>query len=228
MTRYFLISLLLVLIFFIIAKMTVYDKYNLMPKEMFTSHYMLKFYFLLFIGLMVASVFFGGYLVMGDIMKQCTLKTAELSDDTTKNANAIAAICIVYDAANINFKKYFLTTALSLTGVVIVTGILFSAINNLDFSKLYYTSFKKPFVSYDIVYLFGGLYSLLILLFYLPLRLSFSDLKEKHPEVISNPVPPGTPFYKSKDFWNRLKESFTVSTPLLAGLVQLIIEIFTR
>jgi hypothetical protein len=184
---------------------------------------MSKFYFLFFCGLIVASLFFGGYLIMGDVLKELTLLRAKNSGEVTKEeSDAIDDICQI---ASSYFQKYFITTAFSLAGVVLVTGVLFSAVNNMDFAKLYYSSFGKNLVNYDTVYLFGGLYSLLILLFYLPLRLTFSQLNVKYAE---NPQSADDGKFFSKDLMNRFKELITISTPLLAGVVQMIIDAVGR
>jgi hypothetical protein len=225
---FLLYSFFLVLVFFAVGKLTVYDKYNIIPENIFILHYMLKFKFLLAAGLLVASLFFGGYLIMGDILKQCAAQREKIPADKTTELDALNTVC--KDALN-NLQKYFIITAASLTGVVVVTGILFTAVNNLDFSKLYFQSFQRAILSYDTVYLFGGLYSLLILLFYLPLKLTFSKIKERQPDAVLSLTPANSsaiPFYKSKDFWNRMKETFAVSSPLLASLIQWFIETFSK
>jgi hypothetical protein len=229
-------SVLLVFIFFAVGKITVYDKYNIIPEDIFILNYMVKFKFLLIAGLVIASLFFGGYLIMGDILKQCATQMDALErhsgkivitpEEKTAKQDVINTIC---KAALNNLQKYFIITAASLTGVVVVTGILFTAVNNLDFSKVYFQSFQRNILSYDTVYLFGGLYSLLILLFYLPLKLTFARIKEKQPDTTLSITPQGgsTKFF-SKDFWNRMKETFAVSSPLLASLIQWFIETFSK
>ncbi|HPH83978.1 MAG TPA: hypothetical protein PLC48_00910 [Ferruginibacter sp.] len=221
---YIAFSFLLVMAFFIVGKLTVYDKYNIVPVHMFIHFYMGKFYILLGSGLIVAGIFFGGYLIMGDILKECSLLSGAANTSKEKQ-DQITELRIL---AHTNLDKYFITTAFSLTGVTIITGVLFTAINTMDFGKLYYTSFQRNFLSFDIVYLFGALYSILILLFYLPFRLSFNNIDLVKPGTVSEEDKKDIPFYRSKDFLTRSKEIFTISTPLLAGLIQLVIEIFSN
>src|SRR6266496_9112 len=139
-----------------------------------------------------------------------------------------------YSANNIGFFEKYPDFGLWIlfTCATVSVWFILSVINSLDISKLYKESFNQNFLNYDIIYLFGGLYSLLILFFYLPLRLTFSQVKEKYPEANNQDEKQETTkksaFYNDKDFLNRLKETFTVSTPLLAALIQLIIDVLSN
>ncbi len=234
-------SLILVALFIGIQFITVYD-HSIVPANLFITNYLVKFHFFLITGGIISSFFFGGYLTTGEVLKEITLLSAyvnkeKLKDNLDKNkknnlenaSNAISKICAL---SLKNLSKYFYIASFILTAVVIVSGVLFSGINSLDISKLYKESFNQNFLNYDIIYLFGGLYSLLILFFYLPLRLTFSQVKEKYPEANNQDEKQETTkksaFYNDKDFLNRLKETFTVSTPLLAALIQLIIDVLSN
>src|SRR6266496_1707321 len=205
-------SLILVALFIGIQFITVYD-HSIVPANLFITNYLVKFHFFLITGGIISSFFFGGYLTTGEVLKEITLLSAyvnkeKLKDNLDKNkknnlenaSNAISKICAL---SLKNLSKYF-----------------------------YIASFNQNFLNYDIIYLFGGLYSLLILFFYLPLRLTFSQVKEKYPEANNQDEKQETTkksaFYNDKDFLNRLKETFTVSTPLLAALIQLIIDVLSN
>ena len=241
-----LFAFILVFIFIGIQFITVYDT-SIVPGPIFIEKYKAKFFFFLTSGGIVSSLFFGGYVTMGEVLKEITLMMAKKNrqkakleavatrdqdqeDQLNNIKTSLASLDHICGVSIQNLNKYFYTTSFILTAVVVVTGTLFTAVNNIDILKLYSYSFGSDFLNYDMIYLFGGLYSLLILFFYLPLRLVFSQMKEKYPEASDHKVqeertPSKTSFYTNKDFLNRLKETFAVSTPLLAAIIQFVIDI---
>lgn len=73
------------------------------------------------------------------------------------------------------FQTYFILAASILSIMVLCTGTLFSATNSLDFIKLLADDWGYSPVRNDFVYLYGGLYTIILLMVYVPAKMKFSD-----------------------------------------------------
>jgi hypothetical protein len=70
---------------------------------------------------------------------------------------------------------FFVCIAIILSFVVFCTGALYSAVNSMDFIKKISADLDYMPVRQDFVYVYGGLHTLLILMFYIPVKLKFAS-----------------------------------------------------
>jgi hypothetical protein len=82
-----------------------------------------------------------------------------------------------YEAIKETFDGSFLATTLILSSFVLWTGITFTTINQTEAMRFYKIYSGKDFLSYDFVYLVGAFHTILLLLFYVPVRVKFSSLE---------------------------------------------------
>lgn len=88
-----------------------------------------------------------------------------------------------YRIARKYFAIYFYITAGVLSLVTLWIGTLFSAVNSMDVMRYYRYLSGNTFLPNDFVYLFGGLHSLLLLIFFLPVELNMFNLNSLIPEL---------------------------------------------
>jgi len=145
-----------------------------------------------------------------------TTKQKELDDKTTalaepdKNFKRLTSI----------FQNYFLLAAIILSVMVLCTGSLFNTINSLDFVKLLASDWGYSPVRSDYVYLYGGLYTIILLLVYIPAKMRFSevdaDVWGKAPVAVSN-----SKWYDFlKDPFGKMKDIVIATSPFLVSLIQ--------
>jgi hypothetical protein len=82
-----------------------------------------------------------------------------------------------YQQLKTSFDFAFFCSAIILSVFVIWLGTLFNGVNNLEAVRFYTLLSGKPLLSYDFVYLIGLIHSLLLVIFYIPVRLQFNNLQ---------------------------------------------------
>jgi hypothetical protein len=100
-----------------------------------------------------------------------------LNTTATKPEADLATFKTEYLRLKSSFTFVFNCSAVILSVYVTWLGVLFSAVNNLEVARLYYLSSGKQLLNYDFVYLMGIIHSLLLAIFYFPVRLQFNSLE---------------------------------------------------
>lgn len=119
------------------------------------------------------------------------------------------------------FNFFFAMAAVLLSVFVLWVGTLFSSINSLELFSFYHAFTGHAFLPYDFVYLYGALHTLLLFIFYIPVKLrllsiGFNSLEE---QPASGEVP-GT----LKKILVRFVEILAASSPLLTAVLQKALE----
>lgn len=135
------------------------------------------------------------------------------------------------------FQTYFILSAVILSLLVLCTGGLYSIINNLDFVKMISNDWGYSPARTDYIYLYGGFYTIILLLVYIPAKMRFAEIS--FPEPVKDNDVAEQEKEKEKDgtekeskWYGFLKNPFAqltdllvATSPLLASLVQTLYEI---
>ncbi|MBL7739084.1 MAG: hypothetical protein JNK14_07685 [Chitinophagaceae bacterium] len=206
-----------------------------------------------FIGYTVAFLCFAGYLYIADFLHQLQQKYKEGSAAlnnilTSKKAEAganEAALAAIEKAPDVQSqrqevlkikerflkaKKYFnlflWMCAIVLSMLVICTASLFNSVNSLEVFSFYKYLSGRSFLSGDLVYLYGGFHSIILLIFVLPARFKMMDMSMSIPELQEEENGEdgkgGTKILKG--IGKALAEVLVVSSPLLASLLQNVVN----
>jgi hypothetical protein len=171
------------------------------------------------------------------LKKQATLDTdktnVNLQQEIETIKSDIADRKIAFKNLLKYFNNYFTLSAIILSLMVLLTGALFSTVNSLDFIKLLEDDWGYSPVRSDLVYLYAGLHSVILLLIYIPAKIRFNEIKTLFDEINPGSENGGTdaPNGSSeqtkgkwydflKDPFNALKGTLLAVSPLLASLVQ--------
>jgi len=76
-----------------------------------------------------------------------------------------------------NFKTCFILAAMILTIAVVTSGQFYTALNTLDFVKVFSATIGYDYFRIEIIYLYGILHTFLLLLFYLPVQLQLNETR---------------------------------------------------
>lgn len=117
------------------------------------------------------------------------------------------------------FQTYFLLSAGLLSLQILYTGALFSTVNSLDFVKMLASDWGYSPARADFIYLYGGLYTIIMLLVYVPAKMRFSEVNlqgiEQTPtkwfEALKNPL-------------GHFSGLLVASSPLLVSIVQSLLD----
>lgn len=127
------------------------------------------------------------------------------------------------------FHRYFILSSVLLSMVVLCTGALYNATNSLSFIKLLSVNWGYSPAGGDAVYLFGGLFTAILLLVYLPTKMQFGDVQLR--------LPPDENYRGEEDddskWYGILEQPFSwlkggliAASPFLLGLVQGVLGLF--
>jgi len=127
------------------------------------------------------------------------------------------------------FHRYFILSAVQLSLTVLVTGALHNAANSIDFVKLLVTRWGYSPASGDAVYLYGGLYTIILLLVYLPAKMQFGDVRLELPPDPNAPKEEDSAWYSFlQQPFSLLKGSLIAATPFLSGIVQSLLDVLFK
>ena len=116
------------------------------------------------------------------------------------------------------FQTYFLFASIILSLVVLCTGSLFSTVNSLDFIKLLGSDWGYSPARNDFIYLYGGLYTIILLLVYIPARMRFNEANILNTPPVTTDK--GKLFEFLKSPIGQLKGILVATSPQLVSLIQ--------
>jgi len=132
------------------------------------------------------------------------------------------------------FNKYFTLSAIILSLSVLCMGALLGTMNSIDFFQAVVSNWGYTPARGDIVYLYGGVFTVILLLIYLPARIRFNEIKLQLPP---DPGKEGAPDQKGqgtnwfdffKDPFSLLKGTLLAASPLLASIVQSLFDLLFK
>lgn len=125
------------------------------------------------------------------------------------------------------FQTYFILAASILSLMVLCTGTLFSATNSLDFIKLITDDWGYSPARNDFVYLYAGLYTIILLMVYIPAKMKFSDSEidiwnvqmqkdtNRKSSILKNP-------------FDQFKGVLVAVSPLIVSIVQSLLDLILQ
>jgi hypothetical protein len=177
------------------------------------------------IGYFVASLCFGTYLSLS--YKLGTIDSYTKTKKLTRAGNP--DLDAAYMALKTAFDNSFICSAIILSFCVIWTGIMVSAVNSTEAFRYYFLLSGKYAIPNDFVYLLGLMHTLILLIFYIPVKMKFNNLTVTQ-AVASDTGTGGAS--QSSSIFSALSDSIgplliTIS-PLLASLVHSLLSLITK
>jgi hypothetical protein len=116
------------------------------------------------------------------------------------------------------FDSSFFICALILSISVLWLGLLFNTVNGSEIMRIYTVySGGKPFLQYDLVYMAAAMHTLILLVFYIPVKLKFNSVKAADEAINQTPK-------SGKKILSNIIEGITTlittTSPLIASLIQ--------
>jgi len=169
------------------------------------------------VGYLAAIGCFGMYLLMSMVLDQLDKKAEEenrrLATDTLLQDE--------FSLLKTTFDNSFLITAVVLSVFVLWVGIMFTAVNHTEAMSFYKIYSGKDFLSYDFVFLVGAMHTMILLLFYIPVKLRFNSKQL----AVDNKITPGTKGGKLLgNLYNGLVTVLLTASPLLTSLLQKLVS----
>jgi hypothetical protein len=131
------------------------------------------------------------------------------------------------------FNRYFLLSSVILSLMVLCTGSLYGMVNSLDFIRMLSSEWGYSPARTDIVYLYGGVYTVILLLIYLPAKARFSEIQASLPPADpaagkASPAADDGLIDAVKDPFSKLQGTLVAASPLLAGIIQSLLSLLFK
>ena len=133
---------------------------------------------------------------------------------------------VIFNKLAKTFQTYFLLAAIILSLMVLCTGALFSIINSLDFIKLLADDWGYSPARGDFIYLYGGLYTIILLLVYIPAKMRFSEVDIWAKQAAPAENAKWYDFLKNP--FGQMKGVLVATSPLLVSLIQSLFDILFK
>lgn len=133
----------------------------------------------------------------------------------------------IYDQLNGFFQRYFMLAAVILSLLVLCTGGLYGIVNDMPFVKLLINDWGYSPARTDFIYLYGGFYTVILLLVYVPAKMRFAEIsfaganepkKEEGDKKLNGLF---------KNLSGQMKELLIAGSPFLVSLIQALFESFS-
>ena len=163
-------------------------------------------------GYLLAILCFGAYLFLAnklELLNTAAMNAGKRLEDVRDQYNRLKSA----------FNFVFNSSAVILSVFVVWLGTLFSAVNNLEVARFYTLSSGKPLLNYDFVYLMGIIHSLLLAIFYFPVRIQFNALQLTQDDKSSKEGTPGTAKL-FKTFADIIGGILVTASPFITTIVQ--------
>jgi hypothetical protein len=212
-----LIPILVIFLFVFLVYMYIVDVY-IIGDQYFLDGFASRMTWYSFFGYGVATMCFGIYLFLANKLQLLNefSEGIRLSEDDTLRKK--------YLALRKAFDFAFLASAIILSVFVLWMAVMFNAMNDLEVFRFYRELSGTNFFDNNLVYLNGLLHSILLLVFYLPVRLQFNQLRlTKEQKDIDEEGDSGTKkIFKS--FWEGVSAILLTTSPMIATLLEKLIS----
>lgn len=168
------------------------------------------------IGYLVTAGCFGMFLHMSMALDQLD----EYAQSAGLSLSANQLLKDNYNVLKNAFNDSFLATSFILSIFVLWLGTGFTAINHTEAMRFYRLYSGSEFLNPDYVYLVGAFHTVILLLFYIPVKVKFNSLGITYQAVTANPANTskiGATIFES------ISSLLVTASPLIASLVQKIL-----
>ncbi|RPD42778.1 hypothetical protein [Chitinophaga barathri] len=253
--RYALICVIMAVVLFIIAwiwKHSFYDA-SVVKDLYFMGHLEIVELSMLVLGSISGALCLSGFIYTAPKLsalrnqlvtevKNAAALSAALQTTLSQNAAAAPAVQAQLDQAEIRardlkarqeelsgvFNTYFILAAIILSTMVLCSGALYNTANSLEFVKLLTQNWGFSPVRTDFIYLYGGLYTVILLLVYIPVRMHVSEAGPGTPAAAAATATNGKWYEWVKDPFAQLKTVLAAASPLLVSLLQTLFDLLFK
>jgi hypothetical protein len=148
----------------------------------------------------------------------------EQSEDVKQKADEKSTVKEQFARAKKYFNLFFGMTAAVLSVLVLCASSLYSSTNSLEVFRFYEHLSSHKYFSGDFVYLYGGIHTIILLIFVLPARFKIYDLNTSIPDLQDTDDAGKTASGVLKNVGKVIGEVLVVSSPLLASFVTNVIN----
>lgn len=170
------------------------------------------------VGYLVAIICFSGYLFLSNKLELLN----SFAQKNNKSLNNDLNLERNYKELKKAFDLTFLFSAIILSVFVVWLGLLFNSVNGIEAMRYYNFISGRPLLNYDFVYLIGLIHSLLLLIFYIPVKLRFNSLELKQENDVNKQGENNSKKY-FQTLWDSLSAILVTASPLITTIVQKII-----
>lgn len=147
-----------------------------------------------------------------------------LNDDLINQSKTLQtkpALITEYNTLKKGFDNSFFAAAVILSVFVLWIGLTFRAVNETEVMRLYKTYSSRYLLNMDFVYLIGAMHTLILLIFYLPVKIRFnalaiSDMAGQVQGLSGNKL--------LNNFYNSISGILVTASPLLAGILEKLLQ----
>jgi hypothetical protein len=173
-------------------------------------------------GYLVATLCFGSYLFLANKL--------QLLNKSSKGKvySTDAQLQQEYASLKATFDVTFLASAIVLSTFVLWIGVLFNALNGMEAFRYYSLISGRPFFDPDFIYLIGLMHSLILLIFYVPVRMQFNGLgiTQQQKEMAAAGQSGTSQVFKT--FWASISTLLVTASPLIATILEKAISAITQ
>jgi hypothetical protein len=173
------------------------------------------------IGYVAALICFSSYLFLSNKLELLNYN-AQTSNFTITNNQKLADD---YTKLSKAFDNSFLLSAVILSVFVLWMAVLFNGVNNTEVMQFYHKLSGRQLLNPNFVYLIAILHSLLLLIFYVPVRLRFNALEIKQQNANAANAVPGNKKYFSA-IWESIGTVLVTASPLIVTVVEKLVSSF--
>lgn len=189
------------------------DEYLFSPNMILSGFYS-KMAWYAIPGYIAAAICFGIYIYAASQLRM--LNTALLSSPLNSPMSLEE-----FEKTKKLFNTAFLTSAMILSLFTLWIAILFAGINQMEIARFYRHLSGKEFLNGDLIYMVALLHTILLLLFYVPIKLKFNSLEIN--QAANRAQPPGP--QKWFTFLSKSMGTLLITTsPLITGLIERVIS----
>jgi hypothetical protein len=225
---HYAIAITILAVFAYISLKTFYDG-SIVKNIYFLHGLRTKILILAVLAYIVSSFCFSGFINTASYLEQLHHEFIHKIKEDSNNKALLQKISFCHTVLKNHFDTFFICTSIILSFVVFCTGALYSAVNTMDFvKKLTYDMGYSP-VRHDFVFVYGGLHTLLILIFYIPVKLKFANF-ENDIETYEGDDDEATREAKatSKSLFagpfKKVTDVLIAGSPILAGFMQALLD----
>ncbi|HEX5153290.1 MAG TPA: hypothetical protein VFW07_17690 [Parafilimonas sp.] len=166
-------------------------------------------------GYIVAILSFSAYLFLSNNLEALDIL-----------ASPITNVDDQYKRLTTAFNFTFLCSAIVLSVFVLWVAILFNAINSTEAMKFFKSTTGTSFLNNDFVYLLGLMHTLLLFIFYVPVKLRFNSLRNTQDKKDAREASLSPSKKVITGFMDILSTILVTTSPLIASLISKIMELF--
>jgi hypothetical protein len=223
-----LAAFIIILVFVFMGYQAFFTK-NIITNGLFYNYIGYKLGFIVFIIIVLGSITAAGFNIVTDIDLDIQAnKISELNTNKDeKDDIPTNGIIKKFNATTRLFNRMLITTSISLSLIVLTTGVLFHSVNELEFINKISDDFNfSPVADYQVM-LIGIMCTTIILLFFFPAKIQLINYEKAMQKLINTKTKENS-LDIPEPMLPLIKTFFTVSLPAIGPIIHYIINLFSN